>query len=163
MNESNKLLEINFSYSSPLSAGEQLSVQQPPHHPAGDLDVDAQQAKAIVVMSQLVPDPLVQGPFGDCPLLQRRNRADRGGSGGGGGRRLRLRRGARRVHFHLCARRCWRDFSVLVLLLLEPGSGVMHAAGEEGGVVTSVTADKAIAGVPDGNGDGGVAGRCYVE
>lgn len=126
---------INFSYPSPLSAGEQLSVQQPPHHPASNLNVDAEQAEAIVVMLQLVSDPLVQGLSRDCPLLHRRNCAGNwsgGGAEGRGRRRLRLRCGNRRVRFHLAGCRCWGDVGILVLLLLEPSGGVMHAAGEEG-------------------------------
>lgn len=58
-----KLILEKFSYPSPLSAGEKLSMQQPPHHPASNLDVDAKQAEAIVVMFQLIPNSLVQGLF----------------------------------------------------------------------------------------------------
>lgn len=163
--QSNIFLETNFSYPSPLSAAEQLSVQQPPNHPAGNLDVDAEQAEAIVVVFQLIPNPLVQRLFWDCPLLHWGNRADRAGgrSGVGDGRRLRRRRSDHRVRFHLCGRCCWRDLCILGFLLLQPSSWVMHAAGEEGGVVASVRVDIAIAGVPDWKCDGDVAGRWGVE
>ena len=85
-------------------------MQEPPHHPPGDLGVDAQQAEAVVVVPELVHEPLAQRLAHHRRRLLRSRlttgeRGRRRGRGRGGGGRRRRRRSGRggvaRGLFHL--------------------------------------------------------------
>lgn len=61
-----------FTHPSSLPASQLLSMQKSPHHPAGNLGVDSQQTETVVVVLQLIQNPLAYRFAGHCFALSSR-------------------------------------------------------------------------------------------